>query len=159
MAEPEVETEAESAYSGYCTQDGSTDGDIAPARISLEQLRQLTGGSDTIVGTGIADEARRWADDHINSYAGKQYTVPFDPVPSKVRSLSADLATFKLFERIAMNTGGEVPEVYRKMFDNSDAFLKNVAAGKAVIDGAIKPPASPTNTGGYFGANKKIKWD
>ena len=157
MADPE--TEVDSAYDGYCTQEGSADGDIAPARINLEQLRQLTGGSETIVGTLIVDDARRWADDHINSYCAKQYVVPFNPIPSKARSLSADLATFKLFERIAMNTGGEVPEVYRKLFDNSDSFLQKVAAGKAVIEGAIKPPSSPTNTGGYFGAEEKIDWD
>jgi phage gp36-like protein len=156
MADPEEEIA--SAYSGYCTQEGSADGDIAPARISLEQLRQLTGGSETIVGQLIVDKAIEWADDLINSYCGKQYTVPFSPIPSKVKTLSADLATFKLFERISMNTGGEVPDVYRKLFDNSISFLRDVAAGKAVIDGAVKPPASPTNTGGYFHGNKKIRW-
>jgi phage gp36-like protein len=154
-----AETEVAPAYDGYCTQVGSADGDIAPARISLEQLRQLTGDSETIVIQPVIDEAIRWADDHINSYAGKKYVVPMNPVPSKARSLSADLATFKLFEKRAMETGGEVPEVYRKMFDNADKFLQNVAAGKAVIDGAITPPVSVTHGGGYFGAEEKINWN
>ncbi|MGD0591045.1 MAG: DUF1320 domain-containing protein [Bacteroidota bacterium] len=157
MADPE--TEADPQYDGYCTQDGSADGDISPARISLEQLRQLTGDSETIVIQSVIDQVIEWADDHVNSYCAKRYIVPMNPVPSKARSLSADLATFKLFERRAMNTGGEVPDVYRKMFDNADKFLQNVVAGKAVIDGAITPPASVTNTGGYFGAKKKIKWE
>ena len=157
VAATEVETAP--AYDGYCTQDGSADGDIAPARITLEQLRQLTGDSETIVIQSVIDEAIQWADDHINSYAGKKYIVPMNPVPSKVKSLSADLATFKLFEKRSMNTGGDVPETYRKMFDNADKFLQLVAAGKAVIDGAVTPVASPTQTGGFFHANKKIKWD
>jgi phage gp36-like protein len=153
-----IEAEAAPQYDGYCTQDGSADGDIAPARISLEQLRQLTGDSETIVIQSVIDEAIEWADDHINSYAAKKYIVPMNPVPSKVRSLSADLATFKLFEKRSMNTGGDVPETYRKMFDNSDSFLQKVAAGKAVIDGAITPPASVTNTGGWVGGKKRIEW-
>jgi phage gp36-like protein len=156
MADPE---EVDPAYDGYCTQAGSADGDIVPVRISLEQLRQLTGESETIVIQPVIDEAIRWADDHINSYAGKKYIVPMNPVPSKARTLSADLATFKLFEKRAMETGGEVPDVYRKMFDNADKFLQNVAAGRAVIDGAIKPTANTTSTGGYFGAKEKIDWD
>jgi len=155
------QAEAAPQYDGYCTQNGSTPGDIAPSRISIDLLHQLTNdaatsGSTSITIQSVVDNVIEWADDHINSLCGKRILVPMNPVPSKVKSLSADLATFKLFEKQAMNTGGAVPEVYQKMFDAADKFLHDVAKGIAVIDGAITPPAQPNLTGGSFSSGKRI---
>jgi len=153
MADPE---EDDPEYSGYCTQAGSADGDIAPVRISLEQLRQLTGDSDTIVIQSVVDSAIRDADDMINSYCGRKYVVPFDPIPSRIRNLSSALATFNLFEKRLSNTGGDVPDGIRKMYDNAVSFLKDVAAGRAVIDGAVTPTVNTNRSGGSFHANDRI---
>jgi len=155
----EGEIEADPAYTGYCSQDGSSDGDIAPARISIEQLRQLTGDSETIVFQPVVDGAIQSADDLINSYCGKHYNVPFVPIPSRVKNLSADIAVYNLFKKRSMETGGDVPVGYRKLYDDAVSFLKDVATGRALIDGAVKPPSSTANTGGYFHAKKKTRWD
>ena len=140
----------------YSTQNGATDGDIAPGRISVDQLKQLTSEDGLTVVQKVVDDAIADADADVDSYCGRRYTVPFNPVPGKVKSLSADLAVYNLFEKRAMQTGGEVPPAYRKTYEDAISFLKDVANGKAVIDGAVVPPENPKRTGGSFNANDRV---
>lgn len=139
----------------YSIQTGTTEGDIATARISVEQLKQLTSEDGASVVQAVVDAAIADADALIDSYCGKQYVVPFNPVPTRVKALSADIATFHLFKKRAMLFVGEIPEAYRDMYDDAIAFLKDVATGKAVIDGAIKPTVNTARTGGSFQSDER----
>lgn len=141
---------------GYCTQSGSSDGDLSPSRISLTQLQQLTSEDGASVVQSVIDSAISDADELINSYCAKKYTVPFNPVPSRIANLSADLAKFYLYKKRSDVFGGEAPKAIRDLYDDSLNFLKDVAIGKAVIEGAVIPPANPITTGGSFHSNKRV---
>lgn len=141
---------------GYCVQNGSDDGDIAPARISVEQLKQLTSEDGMSVVQKVIDAAINEADSDIDGYAAKRYVVPFSPVPSKVKNLSADLATFNLFKKRAILFGGEIPKAYRDMRDDAANFLKDVSTGKALLDGAVMPTENAKRIGGSFQTGKRV---
>jgi phage gp36-like protein len=151
-----VPEEEEPSYEGYCTQNGSTDGDICPARVSLYQLQRLTSEAGDAIIQSVIDKAIEAADDEINSYCGKKYVVPFDPVPTRVKNLSADIAVYKLYLKRTQALGGEVLKSIRDSYTDAIAFLKDVAAGRAVIDGAVKPTVNTTRTGGSFHANDRV---
>lgn len=114
----------------YCTQTGITDGDIMPGRISEDQLLQLTSENDT-VDQDVIDDAIESADAEIDSYCGVKYSVPFATVPTRVKSLSADMATYYLFKKRAALVG--MPESIRQSYDDAIAFLKDVSRGTASL--------------------------
>jgi phage gp36-like protein len=143
---------------GYCTQNGDTPGDIAPTLISIEQLTQLT--CDETVDPAVIvqqpiDDAIADADSTVDSYAGRIYAVPFNPVPAKVKQLSRVISTYNLFARRQQVFAGKLPEAIGKMYDDAIAFLKDVSKGVAVIDGAVKPAVNTTRTGGSFHSHKR----
>jgi phage gp36-like protein len=139
----------------YCTQTGDTAGDIAPAKISIVQLKKLTSEDGTSVVQSVVDAAIADAGADIDSYAGRRYVVPFSPVPAKVKQLAVALAVYNLHEKRLAVFGGKIPESIRAMYDDAIAFLKDVAKGLAVIDGAVTPTASTARTGGSFQANDR----
>ena len=140
----------------YCTQTGDTAGDIAPAKISIDQLKQLTSEDGLTVVQSVVDGAIAEADSDIDSYAGRRYVVPFNPVPAKVKQLSVAIAVYKLYEKRIGVLGGEISESIRDMYDHAMAFLKDVAKGNAVIDGAVMPTENTKRTGGSFSANDRV---
>lgn len=137
----------------YCTQD-----DIVPAKLSEAKLSQLTCDTVDEIDDDVVDDAIKAADGEINSYCGKRYVVPFEPVPSRIKTLCVNIAVYKLYERRINETAGEIPKSVRDMYTDGISFLKLVAAGQAIIDGYVKPAPDTTNTGGYFHANKRIDW-
>jgi len=139
----------------YCTQSGSNAGDIAPAKISVDQLKQLTSEDGLSVVQSVVDAAIAEADSDIDSYAGRRYTVPFTTVPAKVKQLSVAISVYKLHEKRIQNLG-EMPKSIRDMYDDAIGFLKDVAKGNAVIDGAVVPSDNIKRTGGTFHANDRI---
>lgn len=142
----------------YCTQDGDTPGDIAPSKITISKLTQLT-CDESVDATAIVqsaiDDAIAGADADIDSYAGRKYPVPFDPVPAKIKQLSVALAVYNLHEKRIDVLGGEIPKSIRDMRDDAIAFLKDVAKGVAVIDGAVKPTLNTQRTGGSFHSHRR----
>lgn len=141
---------------GYCTQAGSAAGDIAPVKISIDQLMQLTSEDGLSVVQSVVDAAIAEADSDIDSYAGRRYVVPFTTVPAKVKQLSVAITIYKLSEKRIGVFGGEIPKSTRDMYEDAIAFLKDVAKGNAVIDGAVAPAANPSRTGGSFSANDRV---
>ncbi len=118
----------------YCTQS-----DI------LEQLDEttLTELTDD-AGEGEIDEdkvdrAIADADATIDSYCRSRYTVPLDPVPGLVRSISVDIAIYRLYLR---RRGA--PDHRKERYDEAVRFLKDVSNGRARFDD--EPPAR-TDTG------------
>ena len=140
---------------GYCTQNGSNAGDISPSKLAVTRLQQLTSEDGLSVVQSVIDQVISEADSDIDSYAGKKYVVPFNPVPAKVKNLSVAIAVYKLHEK-RIDALVEIPKSIRDMYDDAINFLKDVAKGVAVIDGAVSPSANPKTTGGSFNANPRI---
>jgi len=134
----------------------STQSDISPAKLSTEQLKQLTSEDGLSIVASVVTQAIEEADAEIDSYAGRRYVVPMLPVPAKVKQLSVAIAVFKLFEKRASTFAGEIPNAYRAMYDDAMRFLRDVASGKANIEGAT--PLSQTHSphGGSFHSNERV---
>lgn len=135
----------------YCTQ-----ADISPAKLSTDQLKQLTSEDGASIVASVIDQAIADADSEIDSYAGRRYVVPMSPTPDRVKRLSVDIAVYNLFEKRGSTFGGEIPEVYRNMYEDAIRFLKDVSAGRADIPGATVLAASVSPTGGSFSANERV---
>lgn len=115
----------------YCTQ-----ADVEKL-ISREELAQLTTESGSEPDSDVLAEAITKADAEIDAYCGKQYTVPFSPVPDRIEALSVDMAIYHLFSRRSI-----APEIRRQKYEDAIAFLKDVARGLAVVGGTTAPPES-----------------
>lgn len=97
-------------------------------------MAELTTESGTNPDSGVVDECIAKADAEIDSYLGVKYTVPFSTVPARVESLSQDIAIYYLFTRRSVT-----PEMREINYKNAIAYLRDVAAGKAVlIDGSTE---------------------
>lgn len=117
----------------------------------LAQLTSETGVTDDAVVTECIAEA----DAEIDSYAGRKYAVPMSPVPDRVRNLSIDITLFKAASRRAFKLGG-ISDAIRQLYEDALSFLKDIAAGRAVIDGAVTPAENKGRTGGKFSSNDRI---
>lgn len=138
----------------YCTQTGITPGDLVPQRMSKEQLLKITTDDDdplnidqNIINKAIAD-----ADELINGYCAVKYSVPFATVPGRVKTGSARLATFFLFEQAASRVG--MPESVRDAYDDEITFWKDVARGTATL-GIDPPPANNSTTNAKVKSNSR----
>lgn len=113
----------------YCIQD-----DLL-LMIPEEELAELTadmgGGPDPMV----VEEAIAKADGEIDSYLGLRYQLPLMGIPDQVRSLSVEMALYHLYSRRSV-----MPQVRGQKYDAAVAFLKEVAAGQARVDGIIEDP-------------------
>ena len=108
----------------YCTED-----DLL-MMIPEEDLTDLTVGSGEVPDSLIIADAISKADAEINSYLGVKYVVPVSPTPDQVKALSVDLAIYHLYSRHSI-----VLPVRQQKYEAAVAFLKQVAAGQAVIMG------------------------
>jgi phage gp36-like protein len=118
-------------------------------------LMQLTSDTGAVIDDVVVSRAIFKADSIVNSYAGKKYVVPFDPVPEVVNTTSASVAIYLLFQQKSSKVGG-VSDSVRKAYEDAISWLKDVSVGKAVIDGAIPALANPKTTGGSMTADKRI---
>lgn len=112
----------------YCTQD-----DLL-TEIPVADLAQLTNAEANAAEPDAAAvaEAIAKADSEINSYLLVRYTLPLaEPIPDQVKSLSVDLAIYKLYMRRSL-----LNEARRQAYEDAVSFLKLVAKGQAVIEGA-----------------------
>jgi phage gp36-like protein len=119
----------------YCTQ---TD---LEKLIPALSLAQLTTESGSIPDVDIVAEVIDQADAEIDSYCGRQYSVPFSPVPDRIRTLSVDIAIYRAYLRRQL-----VPDPARQRYEDAINFLKDVSKGLAVIGTSDSPPDA-TSTG------------
>jgi phage gp36-like protein len=96
-----------------------------------DELAQLTAEEGEVPDPQVVAEAVARADAEIDSYLALRYPVPLVPTPGRVKALSVDLALYHLYSR-----RGLAPEVRRRRYADAVAFLRQVAAGQAVLDGA-----------------------
>jgi phage gp36-like protein len=104
----------------------------------LAELAELTAESGYEPDETVVAEAVAKAEAEIDSYLGTRYAVPLSPVPAIVKSVAADLAFYHLYSRRSV-----APSVRRQKYVDAVAFLKEVAAGRALIESAGgEPPAA-----------------
>ena len=115
----------------YCTED-----DLLKM-IPEEDLTDLTVESGEVPDSLIIADAISKADAEIDSYLGVKYVVPLSPTPDQVKALSVDLAIYHLYSRHSI-----VLPVRQQKYEAAVAFLKQVAAGQAVIIGSWRGVAT-----------------
>jgi phage gp36-like protein len=120
----------------YCTQS-----DLEKL-IPTEELAQLTTESGSSPDANVVTEAIAMADAEIDAYCGKQYAVPFSPVPDRVKSLSVDMAIYHLYSRRSV-----APEIRRIKYEDAIKFLKDLAKGLAVLGESSSPPTGAAGSG------------
>ena len=109
----------------YCTEN-----DLL-SMIPVKELAELTTESgDTPDSLVVADAIER-AEAEIDAYLGVRYTLPLSPVPDQVKGLSVDISLYHLYSRRSV-----APTVRRQKYEAAVSFLKQVAAGEAVLEGA-----------------------
>jgi phage gp36-like protein len=113
----------------YCSEDDLLN------MIPQTELAELTVESGEVPDSLIIAEAISKAEAEIDSYLGVRYAVPLSDPPDQVKALAVDLAIYRLYSRRSV-----VPPVRQQNYDTAVAFLKQVAAGQAVIVGPQGEP-------------------
>jgi len=75
-------------------------------------------------------------------------------IPDQVRSLSVDLALYHLYSRRSV-----APLVRRQKYEAAVAFLKQMAAGQAVLGGAGDPSGDARQVEEFSGASRVLDRD
>jgi phage gp36-like protein len=99
--------------------------------IPQKELAELTTDSGDTPDHLVVAEAIDRADAEIDAYLGSRYKLPLTPVPDQVKGLSADMALYHLYSRRSV-----APAVRRQKYEAALSFLKQIAAGEAVVEGA-----------------------
>ncbi len=138
----------------YCTEDDLFN------MIPEEDLTDLTVESGDVPDSTVVADAISKADAEIDSYLGVKYVVPVAPTPDQVKALSVDLAIYHLYSRHSI-----VPPVRQQKYEDAVAFLKQVAAGAAVITGpngeaptVAKDVTDVTSACRRFSRNTQWEW-
>jgi phage gp36-like protein len=119
-----------------------------------EELAQLTTERGELPDPVVAAEAIARADAEIDSYLAVRYRVPISPVADRLKALSVNVALYHLYAR-----RGVTPEVRRRGYEDAVAFLKLVAAGQAVIEGADGEAPSSRQAEEFTGASRQFSRD
>jgi phage gp36-like protein len=123
--------------------------------ISQAELAALSAETGDEPDTQVVEEAIARADAEIDAACGLRYTVPFFPVPERIKSLSADLALYHLFSRRSA-----APEIWRQKYQDGLAFLQLVAGGQATLAGSGgEPPAAERQSPDFISANRLFSRD
>jgi phage gp36-like protein len=104
----------------------------------------------------VITEACNDASDEIDSYCGKKFVVPFDPVPDEIKRACKTIIGYNLFNRRVAS--GQVNK-YENAYDRIVKWLILISQGKATIDGAVKATANPTQTGGQVSGTHRTFTD
>lgn len=104
---------------------------------TLVKLSNDQGGAGAVDQDNI-DAAILQADRVIDGYVGLQRTVPLDPVPGLVKTISANLAVFHLYRR-----RNQVPEIWENQYKADLAVLMKIGEGKIGFGSSIEKPQPP----------------
>jgi len=100
-------------------------------RLPPQVVRALTDDDgDGLADTAVIDAAVTDADALIDTYLRARYTVPLNPVPDAVRSISAAVAIYFLFTR----HHEVVPTEHQKRYDAAVRLLDQLARGEMALD-------------------------
>jgi phage gp36-like protein len=90
----------------------------------LGQLTDRTNG--TVIDDTVLGDALTRADSEINSYVSQRYSLPFASAPTRLRDIACDMARYYLYDARA-------PKVVQDRYNAAVAWLKDVAAGRALV--------------------------
>lgn len=114
-------------------------------RIDPQLLRALADDD----GDGLADEevvnaAIEDAGEIVDVYLRARYSVPLEPVPEAVRSITAAMAIYFLLTR----RREIVPEEHQKRYESAVRLLDHLARGEIALDAgqSSASPHLPTST-------------
>jgi phage gp36-like protein len=117
----------------YCTTEDLT------TRFGEAEIIQLSDRARTgEIGQEVVDLAVADATAEIDSRLGGRFIIP-DPTPADLVRRASDIARFMLYD-------DRVTDEVRSRYEEAIAWLKDVAAGRAVIAGAL--PANDGEAGG-----------
>lgn len=119
--------------------------------IPQKELAELTAESGDTPDSQIVTEAVNRADAEIDAYLGSRYALPLTPVPDQVKGLSMDMALYHLYSRRSV-----APQVRRQKYEAAVSFLKQVAAGEAVLEGASEPLTETTQVESEFSSATRV---
>jgi phage gp36-like protein len=106
-----------------------------------ETTRSADRNLDGVPDVGVYERALDDASGEIDSYIAVVYKTPLDPVPEVVVTYAATIAMYRMSSDV-----GTLTEEKRKRYEDAIRWLRDVAAGKAVIGGAVEPESK--NAGG-----------
>lgn len=86
------------------------------------------------------DNALADASAEIDSYLGTLFAVPITPVPANLLRIACVIARYRLL-------GDAATEVARRDYEDARAFLRDVAAGRAKLEGAATLTAAAETAG------------
>lgn len=102
-------------------------------KIKESELNTLLKDDAGVVQDDYLTEAVKSADNMIDGYLRSAVkTVPLNPVPDIIKQYSYFIATYFLHDRIQYN---DIPDRVKDNYDAAINFLKDVAAGKASLEG------------------------
>lgn len=90
---------------------------------------------ESMLGAGALNRALSDADAEINSYVSGRYVVPLSPVPTTITRIACAIARYHVL-------GDAATETARRAYDDARAFLRDVQAGRAQLDGADQVSAA-----------------
>lgn len=122
----------------YATQD-----DLAPQRLDIQQLVQLTTEAGAIQpNASVVDAALEKASAVVDSYCGQRYTLPLNQ-SNLAKELTADIAVYRLYQRRGQVKEGSAQAL---AYRDAIAMLKDISNGKASLD--VAPTAQPQQSSG-----------
>lgn len=127
----------------YCSQDDLLKM-IPPA-----ELAELTAESGEAPDAAVVAEAIAKAAGEIDAYLAVRYVLPLPATPPQVKNLAVDMALYHLYSRRSV-----APAVRRQKYAAAVDFLKQVAAGQAVVGGAGEPSGDHPQVGEFSGASR-----
>jgi len=110
------------------------------ARFGADEVVMLTDRSDTgAIDDANLDDALAGADGEIDGYLSGRYATPVQ-ASRRVQDLACDIARYRL-------CGGPTPvtDEIRDRYKDAIAFLRDIAAGRANLGGAVDASAEAEN--------------
>lgn len=104
----------------------ATQTDLEDAYGADEMLQLADRDRDGVADAGFIDAALNRADSLIDGYLAGRYALPVAPVPPVLTATACDLARYWLYDDAA-------PDRVRQAFEDAIAWLKDVAAGKVLL--------------------------
>ncbi len=117
----------------YCTQ-----ADLE-ARFGAQEILELTDrNADNVADAGVLENAIADAGAVIDTFVAKRYDLPLSSVPAALVKTACDLVRYALHKE-------DPPDRVAAAQKDAMAFLRDIAAGKAVLDIAGAEPAGAEN--------------
>jgi phage gp36-like protein len=94
------------------------------------------------------EQVINYADSVINAHLGGRYKLPLPYVPVILKTISTELAFYRLLARL----NPKIEEAWQQSYkDNMDMLLR-ISSGKMVLDGLLQSEAEKQEASGEFAA-------